>query len=94
MLMLRQMDQNCEPDVVNRLLDQLRVAIRGAGTAHTYIGFIVGPFPTVFCATGQRGFQMDIEFAMWGDTFGEAMHRFSDVVTVIEKAVWGIEKNY
>ena len=37
---------------------------------------------------------MDIEFAMWGNTFGEAMHRFSDVVTVIEKAVRGTENNY
>ena len=41
--------------------------------------------PTVFCSSGRRGFQIDIEFALWGDSFDEAMHRFSDVVTVMRK---------
>lgn len=92
MLMLRNMDQNCEPATVNWLLKRLRGALSRAGTAHTYIGFVVGPFPTIFCATGRRGFQIDIEFAMWGDTFEEAMHRFSEVVEVMAKAVERCER--
>jgi len=63
-----------------------------AGGSYTHIGFVVGQLPTVFCSTGCRGFQIDIEFAMWGDSFDEAMHRLSDVVTVVRKAVEGCEK--
>ena len=93
MLMLREIDQNCEPDAAKTLLKRFRGALRRAGTANTHIGFIVGPFPTVFCATGRRGFQIDIEFAMWGDTFEEAMNRFADVVSIIDKAVKRCERD-
>ena len=71
MLMYRRLDQNCQPKAVARLIQQLRAGIRRAGRRDTHIGFIIGPFPTLFCATGQGGFQIDIEFAMWGDSFEE-----------------------
>lgn len=92
-LMSRRLDRNCQWAAVKRLLKRLRGALKRAGRAYTHIGFVVGPFPTLFSATGQRGFQIDIEFAMWGDSFEEAMYRFSDVVTIIEKAVKECERS-
>jgi hypothetical protein len=92
MLMWRGLDQNCQQADVNQLLKRFRRALQRAGGTYRHIGFVVGPFPTVFCSTGRRGFQIDIEFAMWGDSFDEAMHRFSDAVTVIRKAVEGCKK--
>jgi len=71
MLMRRKLEQNCQQTAVNRLLRRLTIALRRAGRTCTHIGFVVGPFPTLFCSTGQRGFQIDIEFAMWGDSFEE-----------------------
>ncbi len=41
----------------------------------------------MFRASEQKGYQIDVEFAMWGDTFEEAMQRFSDVVLVLERAI-------
>ena len=93
MLMWRKVYRNYDGEVVKQLLELLRGALTRAGRARTYIGFVVGPFPTVFCATGRKGFQVDIEFAMWGDTFEEGMHRFSDVVTLIESAVEQCERD-
>lgn len=93
MLMWRKLDQNCQPPAVRRLLQGFRRALKRAGRAYSHIGFVVGPFPTVFCTTGRRGHQIDIEFAMWGDSFEEAMHRFSDVVTVVEQAVKECERD-
>lgn len=92
MLMWRNLDRNCQPAAVNRLVARLKAALRRAGRPCTHIGFVVGPFPTVFCSTGQRGHQVDIEFAMWGDSFEESLCRFSDVVAVIEKAVEECER--
>lgn len=66
MLMWRTLDQNCQPASVTRTLKGFRRMLKHAGRTCTHIGFVVGPFPTIFCATGQRGFQIDIEFAMWG----------------------------
>ena len=93
MFMWRTIDRNCEPTAVEPLLARFRVALRRAGRGHTHIGFVVGPFPTVFCATGRKGFQVDVEFAMWGDSFDEAMHRFSDVVLIVEKALERCERD-
>ena len=93
MLMWRRQDRNCQPSVVKRLLRRLQGALKQAGRNYKYIGFVVGPFPTVFTATGRRGFQIDIEFAMWGDSFDEAMHRFSDVVVVLDRAVKACERD-
>jgi len=93
MLMWRNVDRNCQQGEVNRLLKRLKAALRRAGRPYTHIGFVVGPFPTVFCSTGQRGFQVDIEFAMWGDSFEESMGRFSDAVAVIQKAVEECERS-
>lgn len=92
MLMWRELDQNCQWVAVNRLLRRFRCALGRAGRDCTHIGFVIGPFPTVFCSTGRRGFQIDIEFAMWGDSFDESMRRFSDVVMVIDKAVESSER--
>lgn len=92
MLMRRNLDQNCQQTAVNRLLKRFRSALRRSGRGCAYIGFVIGPFPTVFCSTGRRGFQIDTEFAMWGDSFDEAMRRFSDVVMVIEKAIEASER--
>lgn len=93
MLMWRNVDRDCQQAAVTRLLTRLKAALRRAGRPYTHIGFVVGPFPTVFCSTGQRGFQVDIEFAMWGDSFEESMRRFPDVVAVLEKAVEECERN-
>ena len=93
MLMWRKVDRNCQQAAINRLLGRLKAALRRSGRPYTHIGFVVGPFPTVFCSTGQRGFQLDIEFAMWGDSFEESMCRFSDIVAVMEKAVEEGERN-
>ena len=92
MLMWRGLDRNCQQAGVKQLVKRFRRALQRAGETYTHIGFVVGPFPTVFCSSGRRGFQIDIEFALWGDSFDEAMHRFSDVVTVMRKAVEGCEK--
>ena len=93
MLMRRRLDQNCLPSAVKQLLRRFKGALERAGGGYTHIGFVVGPFPTVFTATGQRGFQIDIEFAIWGDSFDEAMRRFSDVVTVLERAIKKCERD-
>ena len=92
MLMYRKLDQNCQPESVRRLVERLRAGLRRAGRRYTHVGFVIGPFPTLFCTTGQRGSQIDIEFAMWGDSFEEGMHRFSDVVGIMEQAVKECEK--
>lgn len=93
MLMWRRLDRNSQPAVVRGLLKRLRTKLKHAGRAYTHIGFVVGPFPTVFSATGRKGFQIDIEFAMWGDSFEEAILRFSDVVAVMDKAVRKCERS-
>lgn len=93
MLMWRNADRNCDPAAVERLVRRSKAALRRAGRPYMNIGFVVGPFPTVFCSTGQTGHQVDIEFAMWGDSFEESICRFSDVVTLIEKAVEECERN-
>jgi hypothetical protein len=93
MLMWRRLDRNCQRSAVKRLLRRLRGALKRAGRDYTHIGFVVGPFPTIFTATGRRGFQIDIEFAMWGDSFDDGMHRFSDVVVVLDRAVRKCERD-
>lgn len=92
-LLSRRLDRNCQPSEVKRLLRRLRCALGRAGRGYSYIGFVVGPFPTFFVETGRRGFQIDIEFAMWGDTFDEAMHRFSHVVAVLDQAIKKCEQH-
>jgi len=92
MLIWRRLDRNCQPAAVKRLLKRLRGALKRAGRDHTHIGFVVGPFPTIFAETGRKGYQIDIEFAMWGDTFEEAMQRFIDVVAVTDQAIRDCEK--
>lgn len=87
MLIWRQLDKNCRWRSVKTLLKRLRRELRRAGKSYQYIGFVVGPFPTQFRQINQRGHQIDIEFAMWGDSFEEAMERFVDVVVVLEKAL-------
>src|SRR3546814_2608507 len=93
MLMWRRLDRNCQAPAVKRLLSRFKGALRGAGRDYTHIGFVVGPFPTLFTATGRRGFQIDIEFAMWGDSFNEAMQRFPDDVDVLDRAIKACERD-
>lgn len=93
MLIWRRLDRNCQPSAVKRLLRRFRGALKRAGRDYTRIGFVVGPFPTNFTATGRSGFQIDIEFAMWGDSFDDAMRRFSDVVVVLDSAVKKCERD-
>ena len=94
MIMLRQLEKNCELKSVKQLRKQLLRELRHFGISYTYIGFVVGPFPTLFHITGRKGFQINIEFAMWGDTFDEAMQRFSDIVCVLEKSIRRCEQSY
>lgn len=87
MFMWRDLERNCRQKSVRRLLKQLLRQLRRHETRYSHIGFAVGPFPTVFRATGQKGYQIDVEFAMWGDSFEEAMERFGDVVAVLDRAM-------
>ena len=93
MLLWRRLDRDCQPSEVKRLLRRLRAALQRAGSGYSSIGFVVGPFPTFFTATGRSGFQTDIEFAMWDDSFDDAMHRFSDVVAVLDRAIKKCERD-
>lgn len=92
MLMWRDMAKNCRGQPVAWLKDQLLRQFKRYRQRHNYIGFVLGPFPTVFEVTGERGYQIDIEFAMWGDTYEEALERFPEVVTVLDRAIRRIEK--
>ncbi len=92
--MWREVDKNCKQKAVRWLLKQLLRQFRRLETRHNYIGFVVGPYPTIFRLSEQKGYQIDLEFAMWGDTFEEAMQRFSDVVLVLERAIKKCEANF
>lgn len=94
MVMWRELDKNCRQKTVRWLLKQLLRQFRRLQTRFDYIGFVVGPFPTVFRATEQRGYQIDIEFAMWGDSFEEAMQRFPDVVLALDQTIKRCEAAY
>lgn len=87
MLMWRRLERNYPPSAATRLCRRFRRALEHAGKAFTHIGFVVGPFPTLFTASGRKGFQVDVEFAMWGDSLEDGMRRLDDVVAVLEKAV-------
>ncbi len=54
---------------------------------------MAGLFPTLFRASGLKGYQIDIEFAMWGDEFQEAMERFPEVVLVLDRSIRKCEAN-
>lgn len=87
MLMFRDLDQNCSKKRILKLVNRIQQKLSHYGRQSDYVGFVVGPFPTVFTETGRRGFQVDIEFAMWGDTIEEAIARFEVVVRLMEKAI-------
>lgn len=87
MFMWRDLAKNCRQDTVRWVLDKLLAQFRRVERQYNYIGFVVGPFPTIFRDTGKRGYQIDVEFAMWGDSFEEAMQRFSDVVLVMDQSI-------
>ena len=91
MLMFRDLNQNCSKKRVFKLVNTIQRKLAHYGRQSDYVGFVVGPFPTVFTATGRRGFQVDIEFAMWGDTVEEAIARFEVVVRLMEKAILDCE---
>jgi hypothetical protein len=93
MVMWRELDKNCRQKTTRWLLKQLLRQFRHFEKKYDYIGFVVGPFPTLFRATGQKGHQIDIEFAMWGDEVREAMERFPDVVHVLERSIKKCEAN-
>ena len=93
MLMWRELDRNCRQKTIRWLLKQLLRQFRHFERQYDYIGFVVGPFPTLFGATGQQGHQIDIEFAMWGDELQEAMERFPDVVFVLDRSIKKCEAN-
>jgi hypothetical protein len=86
-LMWRELDRNCRQKSVRWLFKQLLRQFRSVERQYDYIGFVAGPFPTLFRATGQKGHQIDIEFAMWGDEVQEAMERFPDVVVVLDRSI-------
>jgi hypothetical protein len=93
-LMWRELDRNCRQEAVGWLLKQLLRRFRRLEKRYDHIGVVVGPFPTVFRMTGRRGYQVDVEFAMWGDSFEEAMQRFPDVVSVLDASIRKCEANY
>lgn len=85
--MWRDIDRNCDQTSVKWLLRQVLRYLKRSRTRHNYIGFVVGPFPTLFLSTGEKGYQIDIEYAMWGDSFEEAMDRFPEVVSVLDGSI-------
>lgn len=93
-LMWRELDRNCRQKTTRWLLKQLLRQFRRFQWKYDYIGFVVGPFPTEFRATGLKGYQIDVEFAMWGDEFEEAMKRFPDVVHVLDIAIKKCEAKF
>lgn len=93
-LMWRELDRNYRQKTVRWLLKQLLRQFGRFERQYDYIGFVAGPFPTLFRATGQKGYQIDIEFAMWGDEFQEAMERFQHVVLVLDRSIKKCEANY
>jgi hypothetical protein len=93
MLMSREPGSNSQQKAVRSLLKQLLRQFKRLEKQYDYIGFVVGPFPTLFSATGQKGYQIDVEFAMWGDTFEEAMNRFPDVVSALDRSIKKCEAN-
>lgn len=94
MFMWRELDNNYDQRSARWLLKQLLRKFKRLQRRHNYIGFVVGPFPTVFRATGKAGYQVDVEFAMWGNSFEEAMQRFSDVISVLDQSIKECEANY
>ena len=92
MLMFRDLEQNCSKPRVFKMTGALQRKLLRFGKDAHHVGFVVGPFPTLFVETGRRGFQFDIEFAMWGDSFDEAMSRFDVVVGLMEAAILECEK--
>jgi hypothetical protein len=92
MLMYRDPDQNCSKKRIFKLIRAIQRKLLVAGKDADYVGFVVGPFPTLFAETGRRGFQVDIEFAMWGDSFKEAIGRFNEVVRLMESAILEAEQ--
>jgi hypothetical protein len=93
MLMFRDLDQNFSKKHIFKLINRIQRKLAHYGRHSDYVGFVVGPFPTVFVDTGKRGFQVDIEFAMWGDTVEEAIGRFEVVVRLMEKAIVDCENS-
>lgn len=91
MLIWRQLDRNCQWKTVRLVLKRFRRELKRVGKAYDHIGFVVGPFPTLFQTTGRKGYQIDIEFAMWGDSFDEAMQRFSNAVLVLDETIKNCE---
>ena len=91
--MWRELDRNCRQKTIRWLLKQLLRQFRRFERQYDYIGFVAGPFPTLFRETGKKGHQIDVEFAMWGDEFQEAMERFPDVVLVLAKSIKKCEAN-
>lgn len=93
MLMWRDIERNCRSTSVTWLRNQLLQQFKRYRRRHDYVGFALGPFPTVFSASGAEGHQIDIEFAMWGDTYEEALDRFRDVVAILDKVLRRVERH-
>lgn len=94
MIIWRELDKNCQNKAIRWLLKQSLRQLRRLELRYHYIGFAIGPFPTVYRATQKRGYQIDFEFAMWGDDFGEAMQRFPEVVGVLDQVIKKCELLY
>ncbi|MAS15459.1 MAG: hypothetical protein CMH69_19455 [Nitratireductor sp.] len=92
MLIFRDLDQNCSKKHVIKLVRKMQRQLLNFGRDASYVGFVVGPFPTLFLETQKRGFQTDIEFAMWGDSFEDAMARFDEVVGLMERTIVECDK--
>jgi hypothetical protein len=93
-LIWRELEKNCQQESIKWLIRQLIRQFKHLKKRYNYIGFVVGPFPTMFRATGKNGHQIDVEFAMWGDSFEDAMQRFSDVVYVLDRVIKRCEAKY
>lgn len=92
MLMWRDEMKNCREKPVSWLKSQLLRQFKRYKQRHNYIGFVLGPFPTIFSTTGERGYQIDVEFAMWGDTYDEALNHFPEVVATLDRVIRRVER--
>lgn len=94
MLMWRDTAKNCREKPVAWLQSQFLRQFKRLRKRYDCIGFVLGPFPTIFSESGARGYQIDVEFAMWGDSYEEALDRLPDVVSALEKVVQQVEKRH
>lgn len=60
MLIFRDVEQNCSKKRIFKLIRAIERTLLRSGKDVDYVGFVVGPFPTLFVDRGRRGFQVEV----------------------------------